>query len=94
LNYRAALSSPASSFLTTSIGKRNGELYLAPVSIGTALIAVRECDVALTVPGSIVNVHVTGLMLFSPYESKRNRLGLGRKYEWLFGVASLNAPAC
>ena len=90
---RANGSSAASSFRTTPIGECNGDLHLAPVSIGSALITVRECDVALTVPGSIVNVYVTGLMLFSPYEGKRNRLCLGRKYEWLFSVASLNAPA-
>ena len=90
---RANGSSAASSFRTTPIGEYNGDLHLAPVSIGSALITVRECDVALTVPGSIVNVYVTGLMLFSPYEGKRNRLCLGRKYEWLFSVASLNAPA-
>jgi hypothetical protein len=83
----------ASSLLAASIGKCNGHLHLAPVSKGSPLIAVRECDVALTVAGSIVDVYVARLMLFRPYEGKRNRLSLGWKYEWLFGVASLNSPA-
>jgi hypothetical protein len=86
-------SSGASSFATAPIGKFNGHLHLTPIPGSASLIAIRKRDVALTVPGSIVNMYVARLMPFSPYEGKRNRLSLGRKHERLFGVASLNTPA-
>ena len=89
-----AIVSSAATFGAASIGEENGGLHFAAVRPGSApLITVWKRYMALTVASSIVYVHIAGLVFFSPYERKRNRLCLGRKHEWLLGVATLYAPA-
>ncbi len=57
------------------------------------MIAIRKRDVSLQVPGMVINMHVTGLMLLGPSEKKCYRLGLGLEYKWLLTIAALYAPA-
>ena len=91
---RATASNRASAFLVTPIGKRNVDLHLTAVrSRQETVIAVRKFYVALKVSGMIINVYVTGLMLFGPCKEERYGLCLGRKYKWLFAIAPVYAPA-
>ncbi len=84
----------ASTFRATPVKQRNVDLHAAAIrSRGATALAIRKCDVPLKVPGMIVNMYVTRLMLFGPYEEERYGLCLGRKYKWLFAIAPLYAPS-
>ena len=84
----------ASTFRATPVKKLNVDLLLTPIRLRrAAVLAVRKCDVPLKVPGMIVDMYVTGLMLFGPYEEERYGLAFGWKYKWLIAIAAFNAPA-
>jgi hypothetical protein len=82
-----------SALLLTAIEERNVDLRPATVRTGrTTVIAVRQCDVPLNVPGIIENAYSAGLVIIGPCDCERYRLGFRPKHKWLFFGIELYAP--